>query len=270
MQSCKLFVRYGVSATGAAGSAATTMNGPACIRSRRIVKGSTMMSRTTAPSSASRASGEAPGEGLRERKKRATRQALQQAAVKLFRERGPAAVTVEDICTAAEVSPRTFFNYFASKEDAVLGFTTLWDQHELEERFAAEGAGSASGQSERLPEDYAALIVARWTEIGLTPEHVADLVAAIDREPRLLSRLFESLRARERADVELVQRRAGLPAGDLRAEVVVQVVSALGGACMREFLCPGNSDPLRTIMERRLGAARGVFAGALGQSGGMT
>lgn len=78
------------------------------------------MSRTTAPSSASRASGEAPGEGLRERKKRATRQALQQAAVKLFRERGPAAVTVEDICTAAEVSPRTFFNYFTAKEEVLV------------------------------------------------------------------------------------------------------------------------------------------------------
>ncbi|WP_338597731.1 TetR/AcrR family transcriptional regulator [Saccharopolyspora sp. SCSIO 74807] len=199
-----------------------------------------------------------------------TAQRLTTAARRRTAEQGLPGFTVDEICDEAGISRRTFFNYFASKEDAVLGFTTLWDQHELEERFAAEGAGNASGHSERLPEDYAALIVARWTEIGLTPEHVADLVAAIDREPRLLSRLFESLRARERADVELVQRRAGLPAGDLRAEVVVQVVSALGGACMREFLCPGNSDPLRTIMERRLGAARGVFAGALGQSGGMT
>src|SRR5688500_7564486 len=59
--------------------------------------------------------------GLRERKKAETRKAIADAALALAVERGPAAVTVDDIAAAAGISPRTVFNYFATKEDAILG-----------------------------------------------------------------------------------------------------------------------------------------------------
>jgi AcrR family transcriptional regulator len=62
--------------------------------------------------------------GRRERKKIATRRAIQKAALRLAARHGVENVTVEQIADLADVGLRTFFNYFASKEDAVLANTT--------------------------------------------------------------------------------------------------------------------------------------------------
>src|SRR3954454_278602 len=62
---------------------------------------------------------EAPPEGLRERKKRATRDLIAATARRLFAQRGFDAVTVAEVAAAADVSEKTVFNHFATKEDLV-------------------------------------------------------------------------------------------------------------------------------------------------------
>lgn len=60
-------------------------------------------------------------QSLRERRREQTWTAIHEAALKRVREHGMRGTTVEEIAQEAGVSPRTFFNYFPSKEDAVLG-----------------------------------------------------------------------------------------------------------------------------------------------------
>src|ERR687896_380452 len=59
--------------------------------------------------------------GLRERKKRATRVAIRDAAMRLFEEQGFAGTTIDQIAEAANVSRATVFSYFPTKEEIVFG-----------------------------------------------------------------------------------------------------------------------------------------------------
>src|SRR3954447_18924190 len=95
--------------------------------------------------------------GLRERKKLATRAALADAAWRLSATHGVGAVTIDDIAQAADVSPRTFFNYFSSKEEAVL------------ERTAAMAPDRAAGIRNRPAGEPLAEVLCAAVETALLP-----------------------------------------------------------------------------------------------------
>lgn len=83
-----------------------------------------------------------PAPGLRERKKRRTRDALLRSALLLFVEQGYERTTVDEITDAVEVSQRTFFRYFANKEEVAFAVQDLVESHlvaALRARPAAEG-----------------------------------------------------------------------------------------------------------------------------------
>ena len=76
--------------------------------------------------------------GLRERKRLATRRAILVAAIEVVRDRGLDAATVDEIARVADVSPRTFFNYFPSKEEALVGDVPGLPDQEAQDAFVAE------------------------------------------------------------------------------------------------------------------------------------
>lgn len=186
--------------------------------------------------------------------------ALIGAARVLTAERGLAGFTVEELSAAADVSRRTFFNYFASKEDAVLGFPIQRSDADAIEQFLAKKEKADGALSPALLLDLAMLHEARWHTLDIAPDTVAQLVAAVDREPRLLGRMLEFVVQGEQFDAELIEKREGLPPGDLRAQAAAQIVGTLSRATTHEFMQPGNTDPYLTIFERRVTAALALFA----------
>jgi AcrR family transcriptional regulator len=91
--------------------------------------------------------------GLRERKKEQTRRAIEDAAFRLFEERGYAATTVADIAAAADIAPRTFFSYFPSKEAVVFGdFDEVFGGLEGRMRDRAEGENAFEALREWIGE----------------------------------------------------------------------------------------------------------------------
>lgn len=164
---------------------------------------------------------------LRERKKTATRRALRSAATRLIGERGLAEVTVEDIAAAADVSARTFFNYFASKEDAVVG----WDPDlaaEMMDSLVARPAG------EEPLEALSAVLVETFGGFDTDPRDFLDRLSVIRAEPHLLARQAAGWAEVERQLVVALEQRGSdvAAAGGHVALVVATALAACRVAVM--------------------------------------
>lgn len=148
-----------------------------------------------------------PAIGLRERKKAKTRAAIQKEALRLFKEQGYEATTVEQIAEAAEVSPSTFFRYFPTKEDVV--FYDVLDpllikayRKQPAEMSPIQALRTAFGKVyKRLSAEELALQQERAELYFNTPELRA----------RMLDDLFKAMEQ----IAEIIATRAGRSAGDL-------------------------------------------------------
>lgn len=145
-------------------------------------------------------------QGLRERKKRARRAALIDAAQLLVAQHGLDAVTVEMISAEAGVSARTFFNYFESKDDAVLGAEDTGLSEDVVRTFVD------GGPTGRLLSDLEALVASLLTPHAEAHTRVRRAMDLMQQEPRLLQRHVIWMDRHKSRLVELFEaRRATTP-----------------------------------------------------------
>ncbi|WP_030291428.1 TetR/AcrR family transcriptional regulator [Streptomyces katrae] len=153
-----------------------------------------------------------PARGLRERKKRRTRDALVRAALLLFVEQGYERTTVDEITDVVDVSQRTFFRYFANKEEVAFAVQDLVESHfvaALRSRPPAEGPlealrGAVLGAWDTLDEALCGVVpvdlyMRTYRLIESTP---ALLAVHLRRSTGLEERIARLIAEREGLDVD--------------------------------------------------------------------
>jgi len=177
-----------------------------------------------------------PLPGLRERKKARTRAAIQQHALRLFREQGYEATTVEQIAEAAEVSPSTFFRYFPTKEDVV-----LWDDLDPLLIAAFEAQPSELTPIQALRGAFHQVFDGLSAELIERQWERSRLVMTV---PELRMRMLDQFTGIIEVIAELVARRIGRPAGDL---AVRTFAGAVIGALLATFFAIGAEPDEKTL-----------------------
>ena len=205
---------------------------------------------------------EEPRTSLRERKKLATRRALRRVTLDLVAERGFAGVTIEDIAAAADVSPRTFFNYFPSKEAAVFGADT-GRVEALRRRLTGQGCPGESA--------LAALRAALVAEARARAEDIGDLggdpaewlcrMKAAHVDPALRAAVSAHLASVERAIADALAERLGTdPEQDPYPVLLAATGSGVLRAAMTFWARTGGSVPLDRLTDVAFAALAGGLA----------
>jgi AcrR family transcriptional regulator len=183
-----------------------------------------------------------PGQAVpdrRQRKKQLTKDALIAAALELFAAKGYDHTAVHEITDAVDVSERTFFRYFASKEDLVLSFIA-----EGATAFA-EALAARPAQEEPLAAARNALQISiRDMSGGQGLANYLSAMRLIDSTPTLLAAYLRHTHDQDHKVIEVLARREGVdPATDRRPRVLAAVIGALVFLSDRDWRAGDNPDP---------------------------
>ena len=165
--------------------------------------------------------------GLRERKKQKTRESIQREAMRLFGMQGYEQTTIEQIASAVEISPSTFFNYFPTKEDVVL--------------YDAYDPVLASLLLERPADEPLSISFRRvLEEMGGIFERDRDIILARGRlwfeVPALRARIWEEMEKAQVFMSGLIGQRSGRDPDDFETRVTVAVMVTAAMEAMGEWL----------------------------------
>ena len=188
--------------------------------------------------------------GLRERKRQQTRERLTRAAMALFLERGFEATTLDDIAAAADISRRSFFHYFASKEDVVFAW-----HDEFTAALTAVIAARPAGESMLSTAENAIAAMVRQLEPG-----EAMAMAQLKRDnPALQARDQVKYEKLERALAEALGKRAGHKTEKLQARLVAMIATGamrIGGEL---WAAEGARENPEALVKRTFAAIRAII-----------
>jgi AcrR family transcriptional regulator len=198
--------------------------------------------------------------GLRERRKRETRQAISDIATGMFAARGYDQVTIAEIAAAAGVAKMTVTNYFPRKEDLV------FDQAEgLIRQLAEVIATRAPGESllAAVRRDYAAAVARGDVSLGLSSPAFARM---IQDAPALASRAQEMLNQREQALGDAIAAETGTdnPQQRVVAALLAAVPRVLSAEAFRRSLAGQPRDEIRAVLAEQATAGFDLLEPALG------
>jgi len=194
----------------------------------------------------------------RDLQKEQTRRDLALAAFNLARAHGLANVRISQIATAVGVSPRTFNNYFPSKEAAVIWPVTL------QARWLADSLTNRP-PAEPLADALVAAIAAQYrrTKMNtLPPGWLGQFRALVAAEPTLHGEYLKATTATEASLADAIGRRAGFPPGQLESHVLAAVTVAAERTAVQHWSrAPSPRGPLVAVVRTAVHlAVRGMTA----------
>ena len=188
--------------------------------------------------------------GLRERRRQQTRERLTRVAMALFLERGFEATTIDDIAAAADISRRSFFHYFASKEDVVFA----WQEESSAVLITAVAARPANESMLTAAEN------AILAMVGQLKPGEAIAIARLKRDnPALQARDQVKHEKLERALAEALGKRAGHKAERLQARLVAMIATGAMRIGGEFWAAEGAREKPEALVKRTFAAIRAIL-----------